>query len=51
MKKSESEDEKIKKLYTDPANPGAFAGITGFLKSNKNLDKNNVKKILEGVEA
>ena len=36
----------ILKLYSNPANPGAFRGITGFIENNKTLDKKLIKKEL-----
>jgi hypothetical protein len=32
--------------YTDPSNPGAFSGLSGFLKNNKKYAKKNVEKEL-----
>jgi hypothetical protein len=32
-------DEKILEKYTNPANPGSFLGINGFLKNNKLISK------------
>jgi hypothetical protein len=43
--------EKIKKLYTDASRPGAFSGLSGFLKVNKNLKKQSVKKFFDSTEA
>jgi hypothetical protein len=37
---------KIIDLYTNPSNPGAFRGLSGFLKNNKNLDKDEVENEL-----
>ena len=37
---------KIKKLYTDPSRPGSFSGLSGFLRANKNLKKDDVKLFL-----
>jgi len=42
---------KIKKLYTDPSRPGSFSGLSGFLRANKNLKKNDVKIFLDSNEA
>ena len=41
---------KIKKLYTDPSRPGSFSGLSGFLRANKNLKKNDVKIFLDSNE-
>lgn len=36
----------IFKDYTNPSNPGSFAGLSGFLKNNKQYSKENVEKVL-----
>lgn len=41
---------KILDTYTNPAQPGSFLGLTGFLKNNKGLKKAEVKKQLLGQE-
>ena len=33
-------------LNTNPKQPGAYSGLSGFIKNNKNLDKIKVKKEL-----
>lgn len=41
--------DKLFKKYTDPSNPGAFAGLSGFKKNNK-YNKVSSKKLLKKVE-
>ena len=43
--------EKVVEAYTDPEQPGSFSGISGFLKNNKKLKKDQVKKKLLAEEA
>jgi len=43
--------EKIKKLYTTPSRPGAFSGLSGFLKANKNIKKKQAISYLKTSEA
>jgi len=43
--------ETISKLYTTPSMPGSFSGMSGFLKANKNLKKNEVLNYLKENEA
>ena len=42
-------DNKIYKKYTDPKLPGAFSGLTGFIKNNKGLG--NVKRVIKSIPA
>jgi hypothetical protein len=35
---------KILKKYIDPAQPGSFSGLSGFLKNNSKLDKSLVEE-------
>lgn len=37
----------IYEKYTDPVNPGAFSGLSGFKKNNKELDKKLVEETLK----
>lgn len=37
---------EILKAYTNPSNPGSFAGLSGFLKNNNKFSKKNVEKDL-----
>ena len=37
---------KIIDKYTDPANPGSFSGLSGFLNNNKSLNKKQVENEL-----
>ena len=37
--------------YTNPNEPGSFAGLSGFVKNNKNIKKKNAKNILFKEEA
>jgi hypothetical protein len=41
----------IGQLYTDPSKPGYFSGISGFLKSNKNIKKKYFLNYLKNTEA
>jgi hypothetical protein len=43
--------EKIRKLYTNPSKPGSFSGLSGFLKANKTLKKNDVIKFLNSNDS
>jgi transposase InsO family protein len=43
--------EEINKLYTNPALPGSFSGMSGFIKANKNLNKSDVISYLKENEA
>ena len=43
--------KSILKKYTNPAHPGAFQSISGFLKNNKNIKKNEAEKVLSGLDA
>ena len=42
---------KINDLYTDPAKPGAFSGISGFLRANKNIKKKELLEYFKSSEA
>jgi hypothetical protein len=44
-------DKTIEQLYTRPSNPGSFSGISGFLKSNKNIKKKDFLNYLKNTEA
>jgi hypothetical protein len=37
--------------YTKPDNPGSFSGLSGFLKNNKRIGKNNAFEVLSKVDA
>ena len=41
--------EKILQKYLDPAQPGSFSGLSGFLKNNSKLDKNLVADTLKQI--
>ena len=41
--------EKFFQKYLDPAQPGAFSGLSGFLKNNSKLDKNLVAETLKQI--
>jgi hypothetical protein len=51
--KKEEAGKNIEKLYTNPANPGAFSGQAAFIRSlkNKKINKEDVKKFLQSFEA
>ena len=44
-------DSKTFEKYTNPSNAGAFAGLSGFLKNNNDLLKEEVKQNLEKLTA
>lgn len=43
--------EEINKLYINPALPGSFSSMSGFIKANKNLNKSDVISYLKENEA
>jgi len=42
---------EILKAYTDPANPGSFSGLTGFVKNNKQFKIKDVREALKSESA
>jgi len=43
--------QKISKLYTDVSRAGSFSGLSGFLKANKNIKKQEALNFLKTNEA
>ena len=41
----------INEKYTDPSAPGSFSAISGFIKNNKTLNKENVMNHLGTLDA
>ena len=39
---------KVLELYSKPSNPGAFSGLSGFIKNNKDINKDIAEKELKG---
>ena len=45
-------DNKIIQKYTNPALPGSFSGLSGFLKNNKELgNSTSVKRVISSLPA